>query len=298
MTQIATQPTATELIASSKKKYALAQARLRRGLIELALLSLQGSLDDALRSYLRLRKHPAAHADWPTLLTAFQADASPPLSEEEARDLHDMRQLWQRVVVGEACNLTEESAAAYQRFVAGLLMRYGVLVVAPDAPVPDSPLLEQLASEWSLGAWWARWRARASSTFVLLLVAVCVAGAATSLALTRPQSMEDTLSRASKQLPQLASQQPGNTATDETAIPPPDVLFPGRTAHVRRSASEGLALHARPGEAPDNPVRLILSPDSEVRLIDGPLTVDGSEWWLVRAANQEGWCPAAFLEIR
>jgi hypothetical protein len=121
-----------ELLEAARTKYTLAQARIRRGPPELALLSLHGSLEDALRAHALRRRLPAGYEPFPQLLEALTIDEIAPLSPQEAEGIQRMHRLRARVAHGEQISVAAETIDAYQRFVARLLPRYGVLVVGPE----------------------------------------------------------------------------------------------------------------------------------------------------------------------
>ncbi|NTW04163.1 MAG: SH3 domain-containing protein [Oscillochloris sp.] len=125
-------PGPLELMESARTKYTLALARLRRGPSELALLSLHGSLEDALRGQAVRRKLTGANESFPQLLDALVADEQTPLSAAEADGIRRMHTLRARVAHGEHLAVAEETIDAYQRLVARLLPRYGILVVGPE----------------------------------------------------------------------------------------------------------------------------------------------------------------------
>ncbi|MFV9503377.1 MAG: ligand-binding protein SH3 [Oscillochloridaceae bacterium umkhey_bin13] len=129
-------PTPFELIESARAKYTLAQTRVRRGPPELALLSLHGSLEDVLRAYGLQRGLPEAVGSFPVLLEALTLVSERPLSPAEANGIQRMHQLRARVAHGEALSITSETITAYQRLVARLLPRYGVVVAPPEEPDP------------------------------------------------------------------------------------------------------------------------------------------------------------------
>jgi hypothetical protein len=121
-----------ELLESAKTKYQLALARLRRGPPELALLSLHGAVEDALRARgLRLQL-PAAYEPFGQLLDALTAAPQLPLTPVEAEGVRRMHRLRARVAHGEQISVTRETLEAYQRLAARLLPRYGALVVGPE----------------------------------------------------------------------------------------------------------------------------------------------------------------------
>lgn len=157
-------PSPIELMDSARQKYTLAQARIRRGPPELALLSLHGSLEDALRARAIHRRLPAAAAPFPQLIDALAADADAPLSTAEAESVRKMHRLRARVAHGEQITVAAETIEAYQRLIVRLLSRYGVLVVGPeDEPPPraeraTTTRLERGATRPIAGAG-ARWAA-------------------------------------------------------------------------------------------------------------------------------------------
>jgi hypothetical protein len=282
----------TDLIQRSKQKFVLSQARLRQGQIELTLLSLHGSLDDGLRAYLHLHGHAIARDDWPSLIAALRADEEHPLTRDEADQLQRIYTLWMRISCGEAVTLAEESAAASQRVAASLLLRYGVLVVAPDEEAPASSLAARLAANATPPRWrHYQWVAAKFAPLVLTLI-----GGIIVLILLIPPLMQvlpwsDETASAPTQSSEAAGG--GASATQSTS----SRLAPGRVAVVRaRMEERDVALRAEPGTAADNPIRLYLAPGTAVRILEGPVVEGGTEWWKVRAVNQQGWCPADALE--
>ncbi len=121
-----------ELFDTARSKYTLALARVRYGPPELALLSLHGSLEDALRAQ-AIRLHmPEAGAIFPELLQAMSLLEPAPLSSAEAEGIRRMHRLRARVAHGEQIAVTSETIHSYHRLVARLLPRYGVIVVGPE----------------------------------------------------------------------------------------------------------------------------------------------------------------------
>lgn len=296
-------PTPTELIASSKARFALGQARLRRGQDELALLSFHGSLEDGLRAHLVLHSDPAAHGDWLQLLDAMRDDQWQPLSAIEIERIGRIENLRLRLSHGDRVTLTEESLQAYQQFVARLLARYGVLVVASEVGV-SSPQRERAAMPAPVAVpFWQRYRTHLAP--VLVVLAVFIIGAATTIMLqqARPPQAAVILQTPAPTLPLPITtfapvSEPSLVPPEPTAVPA-NVLAAGRLAYVRSDiGGGGLALRARPGTANDNPVQFYLSPDTQVEVVAGPVDADGYSWWQVRVANQEGWCAGEFLEVR
>ncbi|NJP06247.1 MAG: hypothetical protein HC837_11790 [Chloroflexaceae bacterium] len=90
----------TDLIESSKRKFALSQARFRRQQIELGLLSLQGSIKDGLRAHGILYGLAGATDDWATLLDNLEA-ASEPLSHDHTYRLRRLHLLCEEISHGD-----------------------------------------------------------------------------------------------------------------------------------------------------------------------------------------------------
>ncbi len=127
-------PGPLELIDSARTKYTAALGRLRRGYLELALLSLHGSVEDALRAHgLRLNL-PAAREELPELLDALTRVTLAPLSPAEAEGVRRMHRLRRRIAHGEHVVVAGETIDAYRRLAARLLPRYGVTVIPPEEP--------------------------------------------------------------------------------------------------------------------------------------------------------------------
>ncbi len=127
-------PGPLELIDSARTKYTAALGRLRRDYLELALLSLHGSVEDALRAHgLRLNL-PAAREELPELLDALTRVTLAPLSLAEAEGVRRMHRLRGRIAHGEQVVVAGETIDAYRRLAARLLPRYGVTVVPPEEP--------------------------------------------------------------------------------------------------------------------------------------------------------------------
>ena len=66
---------------------------------------------------------------------------------------------------------------------------------------------------------------------------------------------------------------------------------------VRVVNTESVALRVR--EAPGMDARFVarFPPNSILRILDGPKTVDGHVWWNVRGENGEGWCASDYLTL-
>ena len=144
-------PGPIELIDAARTKYTAALGRLRRGHLELALLSLHGSVEDALRAHgLRLNL-PAAREPFPDLLAALTRVTLGPLSLAEAEGVRRMHRLRGRIAHGEQVVVAAETIDAYRRLAARLLPRYGVMVTPPEEPEPTllaggAPLEERAAT--------------------------------------------------------------------------------------------------------------------------------------------------------
>jgi hypothetical protein len=281
-----TDETPTSLFRSSKEKFVLSQARLHREHIELTLLSLHGSLEDGLRGYVLLHGHAVARDDWPSLLQVLRSDETHPLSREEADRLQRIYRMWVRIVRGEAVTLAAETMRSYQEFAARLLLRYGVLVVAPETD-PEASLVNQLKGPNATTSTWAQ-RIRVPQAAIVLLVLVLVAGVLVMAVLNGPAALQAI----------IGIDAPVHTASGSATALPNNVLAPGRQAFVRRDLDSDMALYTQPGDTADSSIRLYVGPGTAVRVIDGPVAVQGTEWWQVRALNQTGWCRADMLEVR
>lgn len=298
----------SDFINASKTKYALAQARLRRGEVELALLSLRGSLEDALRAHLLLYGHAAADAEWATLIEMLSveegaaAGGDTTLTPDERERLRRMHHLHLRIAAGDAVTLPSERLAAYHRFSAQILQRFGVLVVAPESglPIPTRRMLEEEPVERPWSAFWRKGRFPLIPVLVILFIFLVGAGTAIVIQQVSFYPVEPRLEAAAPTVvpPPTTPDVPRAAAFFTSVALPPNGLIVGRTAYVRTETGEGLALRARPGTAPDIPVQLYLSPDTAVQVIGGPIEADGYTWWQVRAVNMEGWCAGSFLEVR
>lgn len=285
---------------------------MHRGQVELVLLSLRGSLEDALRAHLLLHKHPLAHEAWSLLLAALHQRNEQDetrherherhvirfLSEEEAGRVLALTTLCEQIGDGDCVVLTQESALTYYQVVANLLPCYGVLVVAAE----PRPSLVLPASHQKGALLNVVGRMRFRRRFYLVLVgSLLVVALGLAAAIARPQ-----FAPAQQQI-MLVSPPPGDDGTRTTTDTPPaptaseparGALAPGRRAIVQVEAAEGLALRLEPGTAITIPVRLYLDNQTVVTVVDGPVVVDGRAWWKVRAVNQEGWCAGEFLKAR
>ncbi len=133
-----TQPGPIDLLESARAKYSLALGRLRRGPPELALLSLHGSIEDALRGY--ALRHRLSSESFPQLLNLLAADPQARLGANEANIILRMHRLRARVAHGEQITLAAETLDAYHRLIARLLPLFDVLVVGPEDAGATIPL--------------------------------------------------------------------------------------------------------------------------------------------------------------
>lgn len=333
---------AADLMARSKNKFALARARMSQRHIELALLSLQGSLEDTLRGHLLLRGNPAAAVEWETLLAALQDDEEQhPLSREEAERLRRFHLLCSRIASGEAVTVPPERAIAYQTFFATLMARYGVLVVTSETDTAsnqanlDMPFAGEESTEPEPEPQPADTADNVPSLFrhyrthllpAAIIVFLFLIGSTITIAWQQLRPERQGTLFAATYTPSPPPLTPlATTATVVPSLPPtqativisrtnpitvpasptflptpphPTTLTIGHTAYVQSDVAEGLALRAEPGTSASIPVQLYLNANTAVLIVDGPVQRDGYTWWKVRAANKEGWCAGAFLEMR
>ncbi len=282
--------TPTELMQRSKEKFVLGQARLRREQIELTLLSLYGSLDDGLRSYLLLHGQAVAPDNWPDLIPLLREDTRHPLTRDEAHQLHRIHSLHSQIARGEAVTLAAESADAYQQFAATLLLRYGITVVAHEIGGHTAALTE--SERWwrpaSRPGFLRRHRRPLRRTLAALLTLGTLVSIALVLVLNPPAALEPWL-------------QPGDTSARQADAPPgptASALLPGRTAFVRADLGRDMALYDEPGASDTESIQLYLRPDTAIQIIGGPVEINGATWWQVRALNMSGWCRDDWLEPR
>ncbi len=274
-----------DLLQSSKQKYSLSQARLRRGHLELTLLSLCGSLEDGLRGHLLLHGKAVARDDWPTLIARLREDSTHPLTHEEADQLQRLYALWRRLSYGEAVTITEERVTGHVQFAAQLLPRYGVLVVAPERHDLSTESAEWRRSTEQTAAWQRRVRLLLA-TVGILLVLLAVGTVLWQVG-----------------LPALADMPSDETTREESGTAPRldsgrNSLQPGRTAYIQPTEdNQRVALYADPGSSDARPL-VYLSPGTAVQVVEGPVEAEGVQWWKVRVVNQEGWCPDTLLETR
>ncbi|RRR76428.1 MAG: SH3 domain-containing protein [Candidatus Viridilinea halotolerans] len=139
-------PGPLELLEAARRKYTLAMARARYGPPELALLSLHGCLEDALRSHGMRLGLAAAFEPFPQLLDALVTAPHMPLSVVEAEGVRRMHRLRAYVAHGEQMNVAASTISAYHQLVARLLPRYGVTVVAPEPTVDEEGLGQEAAT--------------------------------------------------------------------------------------------------------------------------------------------------------
>jgi hypothetical protein len=279
----------TDLLQSSKQKYSLSQARLRRGHLELTLLSLCGSLEDGLRGHLLLHGKAVARDDWPTLIARLREDSTHALAREEADQLQRLYALWRRLSYGEAVTITEERVTEHVLFAAQLLPRYGVLVVAPEQHDLSTESAEWRRSTEQTAVWQRRVRLLLA-TLGILLVLLTVGTVLWQVGLPA--------------LSDIASDTPSDeTARAETGTASRldsgrNSLQPGSTAYIQPTEdNERVALYANPGSSDARPL-VYLSPGTAVQVVEGPVEAEGVQWWKVRVVNQEGWCPDTLLETR
>jgi hypothetical protein len=305
--------TPTDLLKRSREKYALGQARLRREASELALLSFQGSLEDALRANLLLHALPAAQGDWEAVLTTLRSSSGDPslgpplLITGEAERLRRMQSLRDRISSGGQVTVSLDTISDYQQFAGRLLQRYGVLVGQPDdgSPAPYSRLSRETPPD-NRRKLVDRLPAFVIPALLVLLMLAAGAAAAVMIQGGQAPTVRPTAAAAVPTMPDavvIPPLTPGAPMPSVTPIPspttaPPGALALGRTAYVRSDVVGGLALREQPGVAASNIIRVYLDPGTAVTVIGGPSEADGYQWWLVRAANIDGWCAGEFLEVR
>lgn len=291
-------PTPTELISSSKAKYALGQVRIRRGEDELALLSFHGSLEDALRAHLLLRRDPAGEGDWPTMIESLRRDPDKPIDPEQAERLRRMNSLRIQVAHGDRIAVARDAIYGYQQFAASLLVRYDVVVTAPEAPPPDVPLAQRRPEVQPPKA------TLSQRLFpVVALIAVFGLGVLGFTGLQRLAGAENTTPAHGQPTVIAATSNPGGEGSTASAQPAVATIAPhglgiGRTAYVQPGLAAGLALRTEPSIAASVPIRVYLEANTAVEVIGGPTQADGYTWWQVRAAGLDGWCAGEFLEVK
>ena len=389
-----------ELWESARTKYNLALSRSRHGPTDLALLSLHGCLEDALRAHgLRLNL-TAARAPLLQLIETLLATTPAVLSEVEADGVRRMHQLRARIARGEQIAVAGSTVAAYHQLVARLLQRVGLTVVAPEpmlsaepepamstttrtrpgasttnpprsqprprgeggqatdetqprrertvypdeqlaryvtrgtpsAATRDLPLARELLQERQ-SRWWNDPRTRvermadfwvrsrpwllpvlvvATVLAILLLIpmnvqppgGVTFGVRSTPAPVVATSTLLPTIASVSEQTPApLSALTPLGTATPLPeltpvgASPTVDLFAVGQIAYVRADAPP-IELRPEPNLQPDNPILLILEPGTAVRIVAGPVTGEGYEWWQVSAGGVEGWSIGRYLELR
>jgi hypothetical protein len=301
-----------ELFASSKKKFELALSRLRRDQIALALLSLQGSLEDGFRAHLALHQNPAAEGDFATLLQALYEDESEPLNRYEADRIRHTMQLQTRIATGEAVTLTKESMVAYRDFTAAMIRRYGVAIALSAEPVDfamrlpseeshEQELLDRIPRVDQRSPFWDTIK----PITLLGMVVVCILASSITALLLRYNQFH-----APSSVPTVTTERepilPGATTILGTPTPRPPVsptplprgvLRPGAIALVREEVVGGLALRAEPSTNEGIPVQVYLLPGTQVEVLEGPVEADGYTWWQVRSVEGQGWCAGEFLAV-
>jgi hypothetical protein len=323
--------TITDLLASSKAKYTLGQARLRRDQRELALLSFHGALEDALRAHLLRWRSPAATEAWANMLVALRDDVEAPLRPRDIERVQGLHELRMRIARGEQVTVTSETVGEYHQLCANLLPRYQVLVVAADdlgpldasrglnerrARMPatqNEPEQEELRFE--------RWRS--VLTPLLIVISIFLIGASISIGLQQIRSgalqssptlvvltpaatvtgdanpittiqAAPTLSVAT--LPAETVQTPVQAQPSTTTVAPGELAL-GRIAYVRADVQGGLNLRDQPSTSGN--IVAVLTPDTQAGpIVNGPVEAENFIWWQVSVGNQQGWCVGEFLEVR
>jgi hypothetical protein len=322
--------TITDLLTSSKGKYTLGQARLRRDQRELALLSFHGALEDALRAHLLRWRSPAATEPWANMLTALCDDVEVALRPREIERLQGLHELRMRIARGEQVTVTSETVAEYHQLCASVLPRYQVLVVAADdiAPLdaardigerrvrrPDPKQVLERDEARS-----ARWRS--ILTPLLIVVSIFLIGASISIGLQQIRSgalqSSPTLIVLTPAAPvgersPITTIQPAPTLPIATVpvltapttiqtqptitVPAPGELALGRVVYVRADVQGGLNLRDQPSTTAN--IVAVLEPNTQAGpIVNGPVEAENFVWWQVSVGNQQGWCVGDFLEVR
>jgi hypothetical protein len=325
-----TADTVTDLLASSKGKFSLAKSRLRRSEAELALLSLHGAIEDALRAHLLRYRQPAGGAVWGAMLDAARADERLPLSTVEYERIQRLHTLRAKIARGDEITFTRDTLENYYELAARMLPRYGVQVMVAEnertlpteGPGRQSERLRPLRTgdprrripveeEEDDAQGWQRYQRVVLPA--LLIISIFFIGVAISIGVQQWRTGETgtpnvagapTTESMTEQIrvPTLIISTMVPTPTLVLASPVPtaiplNVLAIGRGAVVRADVVGGLNVRAEPGTAPTIPILFSLTAGTAVDIIEGPVTADGLTWWKVRAANQEGWCAGEFLVI-
>ncbi|NJL04622.1 MAG: hypothetical protein HC911_06870 [Chloroflexaceae bacterium] len=283
------------LQASSQQKFALSQARLRRGWLELALLSLHGSLAEGLDGYLLLYQQlavPLASADptrLPDVLNRLTQHPALPLAAEDAERLYLLDDVYTRLIHGEAVVLSVESVFGWMQVASRVLTRYGVVVATPEslpriAPEATRPAPHPISGGAStpLNAP-PRWLV---PTLLAALIILLATGILLGIPTSAPPSLSSRPTASNTDLPSIAN------------LPGMDGLQAGQVAYVRADAGDLVGLQRRPGAAASAEVRLNLASDTAVQVIAGPVIADQQGWWQVRVFNQDGWLRGTALEVR
>ena len=390
-----------ELWESARTKYNLALSRARHGPTDLALLSLHGSLEDALRAHGLRIKLAEVRAPLLQLIEAFTTTTPALLSEVEADGIRRMHQLRARIARGEQIAVAASTITAYHQLVARLLQRVGLTVVAPEpmlsaepepvtnttttrrrpgasttnpprsqprprgeggqaadetgprrerttypdeqlaryvtrgtpsAATRDLPLARELLQERQ-SRWWNDPRTRvermadfwvrarpwlfpilvvASLLSIIILISVNFQPSGGAMFGVRstpvPLMVTNTTLPTITGLSALTPAEESTQASPTTLTPIPELtpipanptagsFAVGQIAYVRVNAPR-LELRQDPNLKLDNPVLLILEQGTPVRIVAGPVTSDGMEWWRVSAAGVEGWSIGGYLELR
>ncbi|NJM05576.1 SH3 domain-containing protein [Candidatus Gracilibacteria bacterium] len=324
--------TITDLLASSKIKYTLGQARLRRDQRELALLSFHGALEDALRAHLLRWRSPAATEAWAGMLGALRDDLEAPLAPRDIERVQQLHELRMRIARGEQVTVTSETVGEYHQLCASLLPRYQVLVVAADdivpldaargvsarrARLPDAPQPDLEREELRFERW------RSMLTPLLIVVSIFLIGASISIGLQQIRSgalqssptlvvLTPGTAQATTNNP-ITTIQPAPTlpvatvpgapvatsveAQPTTTVVAPNELAIGRIAYVRAEVQGGLNLRDQPSTTAN--IVAVLSPNSQAGpIVNGPVEAENFIWWQVSVGNEQGWCVGEFLEVR
>jgi Bacterial SH3 domain len=146
MTDTLSTSTVTDLLASSKAKLAMAQSRMRRSEPELALLSLHGSIEDALRAHLLRYRLPAGAAVWGAMLDAARSDERQPLSIVEYERIQRLHTIRSKIARGDEVTITRDTIGNYYDLATRLLPRYGVQTLLDEEADIDEPPSQRAAA--------------------------------------------------------------------------------------------------------------------------------------------------------
>lgn len=275
------------LVGNSKQKYTLAQSRLQRGGLELALLSLHGSLMDGLASYVLTYAPAYQYAGLPDLLGYLRDDPRLPLATDAAEPLYLVDDVHRRLVQGEPVTLAVESVFGWMQAAGHVLTRYGVVVSPPETMPrrsPADPAPRKPAPTVPVPAAVRHIQTVLLAAIAVLLALILIARVPWAELVPAPDSLPARTATATRQ---SAGSMPGMAG-----------LQAGDTAYIRTSGEEPVGLQIAPGAAGVGQVRATLAPDTAVQVIAGPVVVDGEGWWQVRVFNLDGWCPGRLLEVR